>query len=140
MAATVKKRRLYEKLHCPHCEESVSKSTWYIHYSQFFNPSTGQWEKKVKCEKPGFNFGDTERSSGSDSGSEALFLTMDALSVLFSARQQIQALRLFYWTWRPYHVPFLARYQIQGLRLSFYIYSHGCFVLFFSQQGIRFRL
>ena len=30
---------------CPHCERRVSKSTWYRHYSMYYNQVTATWEK-----------------------------------------------------------------------------------------------
>ena len=40
------KKRKYEREYCPHCNEQVSKSTWYLHYGQFFNRTTGVWENE----------------------------------------------------------------------------------------------
>jgi uncharacterized CHY-type Zn-finger protein len=38
-----KKRRNSSKQFCPHCEKKVSTSTWYRHYSQFYDPSTSEY-------------------------------------------------------------------------------------------------
>lgn len=29
------KRRKFNKLYCQHCEQEVSKSTWYVHHNQY---------------------------------------------------------------------------------------------------------
>ena len=47
------KRRMY----CEHCKQEVSKSTFYRHYQQFFNPVSKRWDHKltgdVPYDKPG---------------------------------------------------------------------------------------
>jgi hypothetical protein len=60
---SMEKQRKYRKLHCPHCERSVPKSTWYSHYREFYE--SPQW-KKASPSKPEeeFNFdsSDSDRS------------------------------------------------------------------------------
>ena len=41
------KKRKYIKQFYPHCSCNVSKSTWYEHYSKYFNTSSNQWEKSA---------------------------------------------------------------------------------------------
>lgn len=42
METTAKKRK-YSRLYCPHCQDYVSKSTWYSHHCSFFNAFSKQW-------------------------------------------------------------------------------------------------
>lgn len=58
------KRRKTTKQYCPHCDKEVSKSTWYRHYSSFYDHSTSSWEKR---KEPDFCFS----SSSSDESAEA---------------------------------------------------------------------
>ena len=65
------KKRKYERLHCEHCNQGVSKSTWYVHYNKFFDFVTGKWKKEGTTEqpqRPDFNF--HLESSGSSDESE----------------------------------------------------------------------
>ena len=65
------KRRKFSTSYCPHCKRSVSKSTWYRHYAEFYNVASGLWEDS----KPGgsdFNF-----SSSGSSGDEDTCVPMD---------------------------------------------------------------
>ena len=39
-----RKRRKYCKIYCPHCEH-VSKPTWYLHHSQYYDSIKGLWTK-----------------------------------------------------------------------------------------------
>ena len=56
--AHVPKKRKYFKQYCPHCDQEVAQSTWYLHYSQCFDPGTSTWEKDSRkpCETLHFNF------------------------------------------------------------------------------------
>ena len=36
--------RKFSNLYCPHCRKEVSKSTWYVHYNDFYDKSTRSWE------------------------------------------------------------------------------------------------
>ena len=36
--------RKFSNLYCPHCKKEVSKSTWYVHYNNFYDKSTRSWE------------------------------------------------------------------------------------------------
>ena len=40
------KRRKFNKLCFPHCEQEVSKSTWYVHRSQFYDEVRKTWRRK----------------------------------------------------------------------------------------------
>ena len=31
-------------LYCPHCKKEVSKSTWYVHYNNFYDKKTDSWQ------------------------------------------------------------------------------------------------
>ena len=44
--ASNSKPRQYKRIFCPHCNESVSKSTWYAHYAAFYDQRTKKWEAK----------------------------------------------------------------------------------------------
>lgn len=35
-----------KKLFCPHCNTLISKSTWYRHYSQYYDSSNDTWKSK----------------------------------------------------------------------------------------------
>lgn len=61
-----RKQRKYRKLHCPHCDKSVSKSTWYTHYSEFFDCEENKWKTDFNKNSDGdFDFG---VSDSGDSG------------------------------------------------------------------------
>lgn len=64
--AAVKKRKV-SKLFCSHCSRRVSKSTWYRHYSDFYNPGSGRWERELEQESD-FRFNSSDES---DSGMPA---------------------------------------------------------------------
>ena len=57
------KKRKYSKQYCFHCRNQVSKSTWYRHYNQFYDPVNDKWEVS-QYEQP-FKF-----DSSSDENSE----------------------------------------------------------------------
>ena len=38
-------RRQWRKLYCPHCNEMVTKTTFYIHKRSFYNPRSKQWAR-----------------------------------------------------------------------------------------------
>ena len=62
------KKRKYEKLHCQHCHQDVSKSTWYLHYEKYFDSVSGKWkneETSLQQRRPDFNF-EQESSEESD--------------------------------------------------------------------------
>lgn len=40
------KKRKSCKLFCSHCSKMVSRSTWYRHYSEFCDQTTGVWERE----------------------------------------------------------------------------------------------
>ena len=42
-----KKHKFLKEL-CPHCDTYVSKSTWYRHYSEFYDKSSDTW---IRCER-----------------------------------------------------------------------------------------
>ncbi len=53
-----RKQRKYRKLYCPHCDKSVSKSTWYAHYNEFFDQVENNWKTVIKKHNDSdFNFG-----------------------------------------------------------------------------------
>lgn len=58
------KKRKYERGYCPHCDREVSKSTWYLHYSQYFDRVSGEWRKEagVPRREPNFNFAEESSS------------------------------------------------------------------------------
>ena len=47
MSAT-KRTRDRSILNCPHCGEEVSKSTFYNHRRDFYDPDTGEWSTTTK--------------------------------------------------------------------------------------------
>ena len=60
--------------YCPHCNKDVSKSTWYLHHNQFFDPVTKSWRRDVNTgggqkEEYDFDFG-PESSASEDSDLE----------------------------------------------------------------------
>ena len=56
--------RKHPKIYCSHCEEYISKSSWYEHYSKFYKPSTKTWGKGKITKPLPFNF--NEESVNSD--------------------------------------------------------------------------
>ena len=64
------KKRKYSSLHCPHCESMVSKSTWYAHHRQYYDPVSKQWEKVVSqtrnTDEENFDFKDSSHEEGQD--------------------------------------------------------------------------
>ena len=46
------KRRKFDKVFCPHCNKTVSKSTWYLHYSKYYIKSTKTWQVDSSQCKP----------------------------------------------------------------------------------------
>ena len=40
-----RKIRKFNKLYCPHCEQDVSKSVWYVHHGQFYDEVRKTWRK-----------------------------------------------------------------------------------------------
>lgn len=57
------KRRKYNKLYCPHCEQEVSKSTWYVHHSQFYDEVRKSWRKEntsIAMPDQEFDFGSSD--------------------------------------------------------------------------------
>ena len=67
------KKRKYEKLHCQHCHQEVSKSTWYAHYQNFFDSATGKWkeESPKQLGRPEFNFEEDGSESSDERGTES---------------------------------------------------------------------
>lgn len=56
----LKKQRNYKNIYCPHCNKEVSKSTWYLHHSQYYNQRRKTWEKandSIQDISADFNFG-----------------------------------------------------------------------------------
>ena len=39
--------RQWQRLFCPHCEEKVSKSTYYRHRAEHYDLRTGAWRKST---------------------------------------------------------------------------------------------
>ena len=60
------KKRKYGKLYCPHCELEVSKSTWYVHHSHFYDQVTKTWLKDVRrtteAADQDFDFGSSDET------------------------------------------------------------------------------
>jgi hypothetical protein len=88
MALEPEKKRKYSKLHCPHCNKEVSKSSWYNHYDQYYDKSTCTWhtEGENLSKSSHFNFGSSSEESGGDFGglvSEEFFDFECALNVSF---------------------------------------------------------
>ena len=40
-------KRPRRNLHCPHCEETVSKTTYYRHKASYFDENTRKWRRIV---------------------------------------------------------------------------------------------
>ena len=59
-----KTSRKHPKIYCSYCEEYISKSSWYEHYSKFYKHSTKAWEKGKITKPLPFNF--NEESVDSD--------------------------------------------------------------------------
>jgi len=36
--------RKFNTVYCPHCKKEVSKSTWYVHYNNFYDKSAKSWK------------------------------------------------------------------------------------------------
>ena len=36
--------RKFSDVYCPHCKKEVSKSTWYVHYNNFYDKKTNSWQ------------------------------------------------------------------------------------------------
>ena len=68
----MEKQRKYRKLYCPHCERSVSKSTWYCHYNQFYDCDDERWEAPA-LQNPDHGDFDFGSSSDSEDGSGTSF-------------------------------------------------------------------
>ena len=63
------KKRKYNKLYCPHCELEVSKSTWYVHHSQFYDQVNKTWLKDVRRTTEAdqdFNFGSSDENDDNE--------------------------------------------------------------------------
>ena len=56
---TQKTNRERAKVYCSHCETSISKSAWYLHYSKFYCHSTKKWKKEERPKPQPFNFDDS---------------------------------------------------------------------------------
>ena len=56
------------KIYCNHCEKNVSRSTWYRHYSQFYDSLTGQWrsENERQYADSDFKFSSSDESRDDD--------------------------------------------------------------------------
>lgn len=60
-------KRKYSKIHCPHCNKEVSKSSWYNHYNQYYDKSSCTWHTEGEYSKTSsFNFGSSSEESGGD--------------------------------------------------------------------------
>ena len=62
----MEKQRKYRKLYCPHCDKSLSKSTWYEHYHEFFDQGESRW----KVSKQGNLMSGSDFNFGTDSDSD----------------------------------------------------------------------
>ena len=63
----MEKRRKYSKLHCPHCNKEVSKSSWYNHYDQYYDKSSCTWQtegEEFSKSSSNFDFGSSSEESG----------------------------------------------------------------------------
>lgn len=58
-----------KRLYCPHCDLNIAKSTWYHHYSQYYNPATDVWKTANKSLESDFQF-----DTSSDEGDENIVL------------------------------------------------------------------
>lgn len=82
-----KKQRSYKSIYCPLCEKEVSKSTWYSHYSQFFDSRSKVWSKAAESSSSAssclndFDFG------GSDDESSCTIEHNDGESVVFDEEE-----------------------------------------------------
>ena len=61
MMASVRARK---RIHCPHCEESVSHATYYRHRERFYDPRNDQWTRGLKRHVAGA--GDCDSSSSDE--------------------------------------------------------------------------
>ena len=52
-----------KRLYCPHCDANISKSTWYRHYNQYYDPTSDRWETATKNLEADFQF-DTDSDEG----------------------------------------------------------------------------
>lgn len=62
--------RKYRKLFCPHCNKSVSKSTWYSHYSEFFDQARNEWHSCGHQDRQVDDFNFESSDSECDVGAE----------------------------------------------------------------------
>ena len=61
------KKRKFSKPLCPHCGVYVSKSTFYRHYRDFYDKSTGSWVRNLESDKSTefqFSSGSANESAG----------------------------------------------------------------------------
>ena len=64
MSESAAEVRKFSKVYCPHCKKDVSKSTYYDHYSKFYNKESRSWQLMAKqpstSNEPDFDFGKVE--------------------------------------------------------------------------------
>ena len=63
------KRRKFNKLYCQHCEQEVSKSTWYVHHGQFYDKVRKTWRKDpglTSTPEQDFHFGSSDETDDID--------------------------------------------------------------------------
>ena len=63
------KRRKFNKLYCQHCEQEVSKSTWYVHHNQFYDEVRKTWRKDpslTSTPEQDFDFGSSDEIENVD--------------------------------------------------------------------------
>lgn len=58
--------RQYKKIFCPHCSKDVSKSTWYSHYSLYYDRRSGSWNKSEPTVELDFDFGEPAKDEAKD--------------------------------------------------------------------------
>lgn len=60
------KPRKFDQVFCPHCNKAVSKSTWYLHYNNFYTKSTKTWKVDGSQCKPNKDFDFNEETNSID--------------------------------------------------------------------------
>ena len=77
--------RQRERLYCPHCEEKVSKSTYYRHRAEFYDPRTRSWIEPGNQRQRAFHTVDNFPSLLTVDQSESVCDTQSAVQELSSS-------------------------------------------------------
>ena len=73
----ISKKRKYSALYCPHCDSKVSKSTWYEHHRQYYDPVNKKWLNDVRRSADAERDFDFNGSSGEDNDGDHLHQNLE---------------------------------------------------------------